>query len=79
MHILENSPLYLAIVVYLAIAICIYFMRPGLFFTKSGNLKKIGFEDDETPVSYPLFLVILGGLLYFLALILTNIANNVSL
>ena len=78
MHILENSPLYIAIVVYLIIAIGIYFMRPGLFFTKSGNLKKIGFNNDETPVSYPLFLLVLGGLLYFLSLVVTNIVNNIS-
>ena len=78
MHILENSPLYIAIVVYLTIAIGIYFMRPGLFFTKLGDLKKIGFDNDETPVSYPLFLVVLGGLLYFLALVVTNIVNNIS-
>ena len=78
MHILENSPLYLAILVYLIIAIGVYFMRPGLFFKKSGDLKKLGFDDDETPVSYPLFLVLLGGLLYFLALVVSNIVNNIS-
>jgi len=74
---IQQSPLYIAIVVYLVIALLLFFIKPSFFFDDNGDLKDLGVDKSETIISYPLFLVILGGILYFITLVSTNFINNI--
>ena len=74
---LRSSPLYLAILVYLVIAISTYYLRPSFFFDEAGNPKELGLDESESIISYPLFLVLLGGFLYLLTLVVTNVLNKI--
>ena len=77
MYFFQQSPLYIAIVVYVGIALTIYFLRPTMFFDETGTPKDLGLGENQTIVSYPIFLVLLGVLIYLVTLFLTNYANNI--
>ena len=48
---IQQSPLYIAIVVYLVIALLLFFIKPSFFFDDNGELKDLGVDKSETIVS----------------------------
>ena len=75
-NIIKSSPIYIAVIIYLIIAITIYFIKPAFLFDEEGLPIEFGVNSQQTVITYPVLLILLGIGIYVIALITTNLFNR---
>ena len=73
---MQINPLIVACLVYTAIAVLIYKIQPSIFFDTDGNIKEFGVGRNQAVVSYPIFLILLGVVIYLVSFIYVKVLNN---
>ena len=59
------STLYV-IAIYIVISYIIWTYKPHVFFTKNGNIKSFGLGDDQTVFYYPMILIFLSIIVFYI-------------
>lgn len=75
---LRTSTKYV-ICIYLVIAYILWTYKPDIMFTSSGDMKEFGTTNGKTLIYYPLTLVLIAILLFYVAEIFYLKKNNMLL
>lgn len=69
---LFQTPLYIAILIYILVITIILYTKPTMFFDHNGNMKETGCGEGKMIFSLPMFIVVFSIVIYFMIKILKN-------
>ena len=69
---IKINPLYTSLIIYAFIVALLLHLKPSFLFDKNGNVKCTGFGCNKSIFSFPVFIVLLSILIYFLITVLIN-------
>ena len=72
----ERSPVFIAVVIFLICAGVLYYMKPKLMFTSDGEFREFGFDMGRTVFTYPVVLCIIALFIYLITFIGVSFYNN---
>jgi len=62
---IRPSTIYIFII-YLVISYVIWIYKPAIFFSKNGEIRSFGLQEDQTMFYYPLMLVFLALIIFYI-------------
>lgn len=65
--VLVRRSTFLVLLVYVGLAIGIWYMKPSLFFKENGNLKQFGLENDNTIFYYPIVMIFMAIIIFYIS------------
>lgn len=71
-----RSPVIIAVVFFVLIAVVIYQLKPRLAFNEYNEMREFGFEDGQTVFTYPVILGVVAVFAYLLTFIVVSFYNN---
>ena len=76
-YLLSRSPVYISVILFVILALGIYYLQPKYFFDNKGEIKEFGLEHGKTIFTYPVVLIILAIFIYLLTFIMVYLYNEV--
>ena len=70
------NPLYIAILVYIGLIVCLYSFKPKFCFNKKGCMKKFGIGKNKTPFTFLTVSIILGLFSFVISIIYNDYSTN---
>ena len=52
---------------YIILAVAVWYIKPTLFFTDEGDLKEFGLEDGKTIFYYPIVMVFMAIIIFYIS------------
>jgi hypothetical protein len=68
-----NRIIIITLIVYIAVGLLLWVMKPSLMFQSNGSIKSFGVNEDETIFFFPIVLIFIAIIIYIIFLrILSN-------
>lgn len=63
-----NSTIIVAIILYIAVSVVLWLLKPSIMFHSNGSIKSFGVNKDETIFFYPIVLIFIAIIIYIVCL-----------